>query len=79
MTDVNDEMLKKSTKYLENPKKFLHDLVHVSKYDTCHATVGYDASECGKDCKKLETSTFAKECRDNKGLFKCCIRYVEFD
>ena len=74
MTQANNVMEKNSRKYLENPKKFLHDLVHMSKYDTCHATVGYDASKCGDDCDKLENSEFAKECRAKKGLFKCCIR-----
>ena len=43
-------------------------------YDTCHKIVGYDAQKCHEDCKQLEKSDFANRCREDGGLFKCCIR-----
>ena len=68
-------MTRQSTKFLKNPEDFLADMVKNLNYDTCHAIRDYDATKCAEDCKQLEREDFAKECTDNGGLFKCCIRY----
>ena len=72
---VHDEMTNKSVEFLQNPNGFLKSMVKDLKYDTCHKIDGYDASACATDCEKLKTSEFAKNCTENVGLFKCCIRY----
>ena len=43
-------------------------------YNTCLKIKGLDATECAKDCEKLEGEDFATKCKKNGGLFKCCIR-----
>ena len=75
MTVANDEMYDKALKYMSNPKKHLKKLVKDLGYETCHQIEGYDATQCQKDCDKLEKSEFAKDCaKKHKGVFKCCIR-----
>ena len=75
MTKSNDKMYDKALKYQSNPKKHLKSLIKDVGYDTCHQIKGYDASKCHKDCKKLEKSKFAKDCKNkSNGVFKCCIR-----
>jgi hypothetical protein len=71
---VHDKMTNQSIKFLKNPKKFLGDMVKHLKYDTCHAIEEYDASQCEEDCIKLGKGEFAKNCTENAGLYKCCIR-----
>ena len=71
---LNDVMFGKAEKYLRDPKTFLSGLVTNMGYDTCHKTVEYDAKVCETDCKQLEKSQFAEDCRKKNGLFKCCIR-----
>ena len=43
-------------------------------YDTCHRIKEYDVGSCHEDCKRLKKEEFAKKCREQGGLFKCCIR-----
>ena len=71
---INDEMTQKAVDFLQKPKVFLKNLVDNLGYDTCHRTEEYDAEQCHQDCQELETSTFAKECREGGGVYKCCIR-----
>ena len=67
------KMTNRSYHFLTNNKEFLDNWVKLG-HDTCHKIQGYDAEKCHKDCKKLEKSDFAKECKKDGGLFKCCIR-----
>ena len=61
--------------YKANHKKFIKNLVNNLGYDKCHQIKAYDASKCEKDCRKLEKSEFAKDCKKkHSGVFKCCIR-----
>jgi len=71
---VHDKMTKGAISFLKNTTGFLEGMVTKKNYDTCHAIIGYDASVCAKDCTELEKSTFAKNCSDSGGMFKCCIR-----
>jgi len=71
---VHDKMTNGAISFLQNTTAFLEEMVAIQKYDTCHAILGYDASVCAKDCTELENSTFAKNCSDSGGMFKCCIR-----
>ena len=66
-------MLEKSLNFLSHTNKFLENWIKLG-HDTCHRTFGYDAEKCHQDCKKKEKSAFAKQCRKDGGLFKCCIR-----
>ena len=68
------KMFDRSLYFLNNTEKFLQNWVKLGQ-DTCHRTHGYDAEKCHRDCKKRETSDFAKQCREDGGLYKCCIRY----
>ena len=67
-------MLERSEIFLTKTKKFLDNWVELG-HDTCHRTHGYDAEQCHQDCKKLEKSDFAEQCRKDGGLYKCCIRF----
>ena len=67
------QMLRRSLYFFNHTQKFLDNWVELG-YDTCHRTHGYDAEKCYQDCKEREKSDFAKECENNGGLFKCCIR-----
>ena len=71
---INDEMTRKAVDFLQKPKVFLSNLVQNAGYDTCHRTQEYDAVQCHQDCQEQEKSNFAKKCRDDGGLYKCCIR-----
>ena len=44
------------------------------KYDNCHRIDGLNVEKCAKDCEKSAESSFAKNCTEANGLFKCCIR-----
>ena len=68
------QMLKRSLYFLKHTKKFLNNWVQLG-HDTCHRTYGYDARKCHQDCKKKEKGSFARQCRKDGGLFKCCIRF----
>ena len=67
-------MFENAQYYLASPSQFLKGMVKNLKYDTCHAIDEYDASKCDEDCTELGKSEFAKNCTDNAGLYKCCIR-----
>ena len=64
----------KAKKYLKNRKNVLGNLVKSQGYKTCHHIDSLDASKCAEDCKAMEKGKFAKNCKENGGLFKCCIR-----
>ena len=72
---MNDQMLINSHNFLTKTKEYLRNQTKINGYDTCHRIQNYNARKCDKDCKELEKSDFAKECRSKNGLFKCCIRY----
>ena len=71
---INDEMTQTAVDFLQKPQNFLSNLVNNGHYDTCHRTKEYDADQCHQDCQKQEKSNFAKKCREEGGLYKCCIR-----
>lgn len=64
----------KAKEYLEDRKKVLDGLVKTVGYKNCFHIESLDASKCADDCKNQEKSEFAKNCTENGGLFKCCIR-----
>ena len=74
IVSTHDKMTSQSIKFINNPQEFLADMVKDLNYDTCNAIAYYDATKCAEDCKQLERENFAKECAENGGLFKCCIR-----
>ena len=49
-------------------------MVKSEGYKTCYHIDSLDASKCAQDCKNMENEKFAKNCTENGGLFKCCIR-----
>ena len=67
-------MFNRSLTFLTNTKKFLRNTVKLG-YDTCHRTHGYDANPCYNDCKQHGKTDFARKCKKDGGLFKCCIRF----
>ena len=66
-------MVQRSKYFLTNTREFLDNWVTLG-HDSCHKTDGYDAKKCHQDCKMKEKSDFAKQCRTDGGLYKCCIR-----
>ena len=73
---INDGMVKKAVDFLQKPRVFLRNLVEKAGYDRCHRTEEYDAQRCYEDCQKKERSKFAQKCREDGGLYKCCIRCI---
>ena len=67
-------MERNSESFLIDPSKYLKSIEQKLGYDKCHRIEGIDASVCAADCEKLKRTYFAKDCRINGGLFKCCIR-----
>ena len=74
--DVHGDLEVKSTLFLEN-KRYLKHMEHDHRYDSCHRINGLDASKCAQDCEKIALSKFAKKCKNDGGLFKCCIRWIK--
>ena len=72
---INDGMVKKAVGFMQAPGVFLRNLVEEAGYDSCHRTEAYDAQPCYEDCQRQEISQFAEKCRQDGGLYKCCIRY----
>ena len=64
--------------YLTNRRKAMDNLVESYGYKSCHPIDDVDATKCAEDCEKFEKDKFAKNCTDNGGLFKCCIRRDKF-
>ena len=64
----------KSVEFLNNTESFLNHQIKNLGYDTCHRIKEYDVGTCHEDCKRLKKEEFAKKCREQGGLFKCCIR-----
>ena len=61
--------------YLTNPEGFLDKTIRPMGYKTCHAlNSSLDATACAEDCDRFENQKFAKDCKLNNGVFKCCIR-----
>ena len=64
-----------SVKFLKNPKRYVDTIATEMGYDSCHRIDGLNASICAKNCEEAAKSDFAKDCKKEKGFFKCCIRY----
>merc|ERR1712142_943754 len=60
--------------YLTNKEKVLGLFVHNQGYKSCHHIDSLNATACATDCKIFEKNEFGKNCTENGGLFKCCIR-----
>ena len=58
---------------MKNTQKFLDNWIQLG-HDSCHKIEGYNAEKCHHDCNQKQKSDFAKQCRKDGGLFKCCIR-----
>ena len=71
---VHQPMEQKSEYFLRFPEIFLELMVQNLGYDTCHRIQGINASICAKDCEELKKTDFARDCKKNNGLLKCCIR-----
>ena len=71
---IQDKLYTKSKEYLDNTHQVLGRLM-ADGYKTCHHINSLDATICANDCKKFEHSEFAKNCTENEGFFKCCIRF----
>ena len=71
---VHGGMETKAFNFLKDPKKYLKSMVETLGYNSCHRIDGIDASICAKDCERHEESDLAEKCKENGGLFKCCIR-----
>ena len=69
-------MLINARNFLTYTRGYLRNQTKIIGYDTCHRIQNYNARKCDRDCKKLEKSDFAKNCRNKNGLFKCCIRLL---
>ena len=67
-------MFNKARDYLLNTTGFLDHQVKRLGYKTCHHLDSLDATKCADDCNEQRKGTFAKECEEKGGLFKCCIR-----
>ena len=72
--EINNDMRTKAIDFIIEPQKKLDNLVESAGYDTCHRIKDYDVDQCHQDCIKQEQGDFAKECRKNDGVYKCCIR-----
>ena len=70
---VQNAIYTKSKEYLTNTRRVLSRLISLG-YKTCHHTNSLEATVCANDCKEMEKLSFAKNCTENGGLFKCCIR-----
>ena len=71
---VHSNMETKSEIFLRNTDSVLSHMESVLGYDSYHKIEGYNVSICANDCEEHAKSTFAKECTDTGGLYKCCIR-----
>ena len=71
---INNHMVEAAVDFMKKPTLFLDNLVSIDGYDSCHLTKEYDAEQCHQDCLKQEKSSFAKNCTEGGGLYKCCIR-----
>jgi len=71
---INSAMYRKALYFKQHTKDFLKTWVEQLGFDTCHKIDNYNVDKCHADCKKQEKSKFAKKCKKDGGLFKCCIR-----
>ena len=71
---VHGDMERKAAMFLKHPEHYVNIMVANLSYDSCYRIDGLDASECARDCEVFSKSKFAQKCRQDKGLFKCCIR-----
>ena len=74
---INYKMTQEAVSFMKRPKAALDHFVNNLGYDSCHKTKDYDAEPCHQDCLVQEKSKFAKKCREEGGLHKCCIRLVQ--
>ena len=73
---ILNQMVQRSKHFLTNTREFLDNWVTLG-HDSCHKTDGYNAEECHQDCKIKGKSDFAKQCKTDGGLYKCCIRSAD--
>ena len=73
-TNIQNELYKKAKYYLTNRTQALDRMVELEGYKTCHPIDSVDATKCAEDCKEMGKQEFGKNCTNNGGLFKCCIR-----
>ena len=73
-SNIHNNIYTAAKEYLTNRSSVLNNLVQTMGYNTCHHLNSLDASKCAADCKDLEKGNFAKKCKSEGGLFKCCIR-----
>merc|ERR1719369_539878 len=73
-SNMRKSSYEKAKEYLTNRKNVLKNLINSVGYKTCYHIDSLDATKCAEDCKKMEKETFAKNCREKGGLFKCCVR-----
>ena len=64
----------KAKDYLTDRRKELDTMKSIQGYKTCYHIDSLDATKCAKDCKDMQNEKFAKNCTEDGGLFKCCIR-----
>ena len=80
-------MLNRSVDFLLNTDEFLKrwkpngTTIYIKTqhpiWDECFKYDGYDryvANKCAQRCEQMEETDFAKKCKDDGGLFKCCMR-----
>ena len=67
-------MYNKAEEFISNTTLKLQEWEDLG-HDKCYRTEEYDVRLCHEDCKKREKGDFAKKCKKDGGLFKCCVRY----
>ena len=68
------QMYNKAEEFISNTTLKLREWEDLG-HDKCYRTEEYDVRLCHEDCKKREKGDFAKKCKKDGGLFKCCVRY----
>ena len=68
------QMYNKAEEFISNTTLKLQEWEDLG-HDKCYRTEEYDVRLCHEDCKKREKGDFAKKCKKDGGLFKCCVRY----
>ena len=73
-SNVQKNYYYRAKNYLKDRRKELDTMKSIQGYKTCYHIESLDATKCAKDCKDMQNGKFAKNCTENGGLFKCCIR-----
>ena len=69
-------MLTKATAFLRNKTGYIKSMVENFGYESCHIIENKNASSCARKCDESAKNDFAERCKKDKGVFKCCIRYL---